>query len=126
MNLSEDTIRDIWIKRYGNNAWAKDCYGAWIYFYDRGRECKPRTNPDGVIEPCGWEIDHIYPESKGGTNNEYNLEFAYGYFNSLKADQLRYKLTGNTIFSIRKRPYKNGYGIYNESKQKFVDWISTH
>lgn len=126
MNLSEENIRNLWIKRYGNNAWIKDCYGAWIYFYDRGRDCKPRMNPDGIVEPCGWEIDHIFPESRGGTSSETNLEFVYGYFNSLKGDLLTYKLTGDTIYSIEKRPYKTGYGIYNKTTRSFVDWISLH
>lgn len=126
MVLSDAQLKTLWIKRYGNNAWAKDCYGCWIYYYDRGRDCKPRRNPDGIIEPCGWEIDHIFPEAKGGSNNEYNLEFVYGGFNAMKADQIQYTLTSPTIFKVKKRPNKLGYGIYNTKTQLFIDWFSTH
>ena len=124
MNLSEEEVKRLWIKRYGNNAWVRDCYGCWIYFFDRGRDCKARKNPDGVIEPCGWEIDHIYPESRGGSDSEYNIEFVYGRFNEMKSDKLQYCLTGSTIFKVIKRPYKPGYGIYNTQTNRFIDWVS--
>ena len=126
MNISEETLKQLWIKRYGNNAWVKDCYGCWIYYFDHGRDCKARKNPDGVVEPCGWEIDHILPEARGGTDSEFNLEFVYGPFNAMKGDQTQYKLTGPSLFKIVKRPCKQGYGIYNATTGTFIDWISKH
>ena len=126
MSLTDNQLKALWIKRNGNKAWAKDCYGAWIYFYDRGRDCSPRVNPDGVKEPCGWEIDHIYPEAKGGRDDESNLEIVYGGFNGMKSDELNYKLTGDTVFKVMKRYYKGGYGIYDTKRQKFIDWVSNH
>ena len=126
MSLSDEQLKNLWIKRYGNNPWAKDCYGCWIYYFDRGRDCPARKNPDGKLENCGWEIDHILPESRGGTDNVYNLEFVYGPFNALKSDQIQYTLTGQTVFKVLKRPYKPGYGIFNTSTQRFIDWESTH
>lgn len=124
MNLTDNEIKRLWIKRYGDHAWAKDCYGCWIYFFDRGRDSPARKNPDGVVEPCGWEIDHIYPEAKGGTDSEYNLEFVYGKFNEMKSDRLQYFLTGSTLYKVMKRTTKPGYGIYDTKKYCFIDWVS--
>ena len=126
MSIDENLLKRLWVKRYGNTQWAKDCYGYWINFYDHGRDCRKRATPDGRLEDCGWEIDHILPESRGGSDNEYNLEFVYHVCNEKKSDKTVYELANGRIFEVRSRYYKPGYGIYNRFSGKFVDWESNH
>lgn len=124
MGIDENLLKRLWVKRYGNNPWARDCYGYWIYFYDHGRDCRKRTTPDGRLEDCGWEIDHILPESRGGSDYESNLEFVYHVCNEKKSDKTVYELANGKIYEVRSRLYKSGCGIYSRALGKFIDWTS--
>ena len=45
----------------------------------------------GKQEKCGWEIDHIKPIAKGGTDNISNLQPLYWENNKSKADNYPWK-----------------------------------
>lgn len=65
---SQEGIQLVWekgriIDGYNPNLFRKDSCGAWIY-----REAYANT-----YSKFGWEIDHIYPVSKGGNNEQDNL-----------------------------------------------------
>jgi hypothetical protein len=68
MAFTEDTIQKVWEKgievpRYDSKVFRKDQYDAWII---RGMYGFRNTL-------YGWEIDHIKPVSKGGTDDLSNL-----------------------------------------------------
>lgn len=80
---SEDTVRAIWNK--GNNvlgkspdSWKKDKCGQLIEFKQHG-------NRDS---PYGWEIDHITPVSRGGGDEDNNLQPLHWKNNLDKGDKL--------------------------------------
>lgn len=54
----------------------KDACGAWIVWADYGN-----TNSD-----FGWEIDHIHPVAKGGTDHPSNLQALHWKNNRAKGD----------------------------------------
>lgn len=68
MAFDDKTIQAVWekakiIAENNPNVWRQDQCGAWIgraYYGDRGSE-------------YGWEIDHITPVSKGGSDALSNL-----------------------------------------------------
>ena len=55
----------------------KDAQGSWM-IYDEY---------DNTLSGYGWEIDHIYPKSKGGTDDINNLQPLYWENNRAKADK---------------------------------------
>lgn len=55
----------------------KDCCGAWIEYYQYG-------NTDSQF---GWEIDHIWPVSRGGGDELVNLQPLQWENNRAKGDQ---------------------------------------
>lgn len=66
-NFSDEKIEQVWNKAqtvndYDKSKYRKDCCGAWIV-----------RDKYGLEEDYGWEIDHVYPESKGGTDDLINL-----------------------------------------------------
>lgn len=68
MSFSEYMIQQVWQKGrivpgYDPNVWRKDECGAWI-----GRNYHGDRNSQ-----YGWEIDHIRPESQGGSDELSNL-----------------------------------------------------
>ena len=68
MSFSESTIKQVWakgtiVRGYDPGVWRKDRCGAWIginYYGDRNSQ-------------YGWEIDHIIPVSRGGSDAFSNL-----------------------------------------------------
>lgn len=69
MNLQDETtINYVWqkglvVEGYNPDLYRQDYSGAWIArnaYADR----------ESIL---GWEIDHVYPKSKGGTDDEVNL-----------------------------------------------------
>lgn len=79
-NFSQDIINKVWGKAftvdgYDNSLFRQDTCGAWI-----------KKDKYGSEDYLGWEIDHVYPLSKGGNNDIENLRAMNWQNNRSKAD----------------------------------------
>ena len=68
MRFPEDIVWQVWSAAYVTTItdalhWRKDECGAWI----------KRTDYNNEKSEYGWVIDHIVPESQGGTDDIANL-----------------------------------------------------
>ncbi len=63
---------------YNSANYRKDRYGAWIKWGDYGN----------TSSKWGWEVDHIYPVSRGGTDNPDNLQALHWKNNRAKGDSI--------------------------------------
>lgn len=77
------TISNVWLKGkivsgYDPNIYRKDDYGWWM-------ERKEYGNRQSQY---GWEIDHIIPSSKGGSDNITNLRQLNWYNNAKRQDDI--------------------------------------
>lgn len=80
MDISNDMKRRVWekarvIEGYDDTRYRKDACGAWIMW-----------DKYGMNHNFGWEIDHIYPKEKGGTDVLENLRPLQHQNNASKAD----------------------------------------
>ena len=82
-NVSTYMVLHVWEKAssvagYDPDIWRKDFAGAWI-----------RKDSYGLHTKYGWEVDHLQPLSKGGTNDLGNLAPLHWQNNQTKGTEIR-------------------------------------
>lgn len=80
LNTSEEVKLAVWNKGYRINGydpreWRKDTCGYVMKYSEHGKEGK-----------YGWEIDHIFPESLGGSHELSNLQPLFWLNNRKKSN----------------------------------------
>lgn len=126
MKINKENALRLWELIYGSRDLVQDCFGTYMYKYDFGDSATKRVwKNDGKLYNFGWEIDHILPTSKGGTDDNNNLEPMHWQNNQEKSDK--------TIFYIQDKQYEiyrckltvdgyKGYGIIDRSNRTRIDW----
>jgi len=82
-DASEELKQAVWqkgriIPDFDSGIWRWDIYGSVMQYAQHG-------NTDSSL---GWEIDHIYPQSLGGSDNLYNLQPLQWENNRKKGDSV--------------------------------------
>ncbi len=102
-DFTEDEILTVWQNAQkadgiDSNTWRKDSCGAWLH-----------RNQYGQDSTYGWEIDHILPTSKGGTDHTTNLRALHWQNNRSKSDDFpdyTAAITSNGNINIEKKEEK--------------------
>ncbi len=120
MDINEANAKQLWRDRYGNEDNVKDFTGRWMYFDDYGKQEKLRKSQGGEMRDYGWNIHHMLPEAKGGTDDKNNLEIVHWETNAEASDKTSYTIDG-VAYEVRR--HSNGtHGIYRKSDGKRVDY----
>lgn len=108
MELNRETAMRLWSKTFGKETSVFDFSGRKIVkgaYNDRNSE-------------FAWNVDHIYPQSKGGATNDSNLIVCHILTNDEKADKFPCFTANKQKFEIIK--VQNHYEIKNLSNVKNV------
>lgn len=79
-NIDDKLKKKVWekgkvVNQDSKDTWRKDDAGAWINFDLYGKQVE-----------YGWQVDHIYPKSKGGGLDLVNLQPLHWENNNSKDD----------------------------------------
>ncbi|MBQ7307979.1 MAG: hypothetical protein IJW82_05570 [Clostridia bacterium] len=103
MELNRETAMRLWNKTFGKEVSTHDFTGRKIVkgaYNDRNSE-------------FGWNVDHIYPQSKGGATNDSNLVVCHVLTNDEKSNKFPCFIANKKKFEILK--VQNHYEIRNLS-----------
>lgn len=106
MELNKETAMRLWNRTYGKETSCSDYAGRKIVkgaYNDRNSE-------------FAWNVDHIYPQSKGGKTNDSNLIICHILTNDEKADKFPCFTANKQKFEILK--VQNHYEIKSLSNHK--------
>ena len=105
MDLNRETAMRLWNKSFGKETKVKDFAGRTI-----AKGAYNDRNSD-----CGWNVDHILPQSRGGTTADYNLVCCHILTNDEKADKFACINANGVSFEIMK--VQNHYEIRQKSNE---------
>ena len=77
MEIKKDTAMKLWEEKFGKEIEAHDYQGREILKAAYGQEGSK----------YGWNVDHIEPKSRGGTDRKDNLDIVHIKTNQEKADK---------------------------------------
>lgn len=98
---------NLWNETYGTAESATDYTGRKIYRVAYGDD----------NSKYGWDIDHIRPRSKGGSNKKCNLEICHVTTNDEKGDSFPHWVANGKRFKA-KRTSRKSNGCYNIEEDK--------
>ena len=136
MEITREIAFKLWSDIYGNNLWAQDCFGTWMYRDDYGDYNKTRNNRPGGTGNAyhyGWDVDHIKPKKEFEDEKQAtffnNLEPLHRSNNLAKGDGMNFVINGINYqvvkCSICGHNQRRGYGIKNMKTGERVDWKYT-
>jgi hypothetical protein len=105
MDLNRETAMRLWNKSFGKETKVKDFAGRTI-----AKGAYNDRNSD-----CGWNVDHILPQSRGGTTADHNLICCHILTNDEKADKFPCFNANGVSFEIIK--VQNHYEIRQKSNE---------
>ena len=105
MDLNRETAMRLWNKSFGKETKVKDFAGRII-----AKGAYNDRNSD-----CGWNVDHILPQSRGGTTADHNLICCHIHTNDEKADKFPCFKANGVSFEIIK--VQNHYEIRHKTNE---------
>lgn len=113
MKINKINAYKFWCECYGNELWAEDFGGGIMYRDAYGDPNAYFVNDRGQKNYCGWNLHHILPINRGGSNAKENLECTNIITNEIAGDKTTFVID-DIKYQVKK--VKGSYDAY---------WIDT-
>lgn len=87
--------KKLWRDRFGNKNKVRDFAGRWMVFDDH--ESNPNANYSTM-----WNIDHLLPKDRGGTDKITNLEIVNVQTNEEKANRTSFVSENGRTYQVQR------------------------
>ena len=109
MRITKENAMILWFQHYGHADYAEDFDGGLMYRDAYGkRDFCIREKGEKIY--CGWNIHHILPVDRGGTNAESNLICTNIITNDTAGDRITYWIDG-ALYQVKRIPGTGQYEI---------------
>ena len=105
MVINKMAADKIWIAYFGESSSSYDAFGTLIY-----------RNRHGHTGDGGWDVDHIFPQSKNGTTTFDNLQPLYFENNRIKSDNTKGIVNGIAFGILKENGIYRMYIVRNNIK----------
>lgn len=100
MRITRENALRLWFRYYGDFEYAEDFDGGLMYRDAYGRrDFFIWENGEKIY--CGWNIHHILPIGRGGTNTESNLICTNIITNDAAGDRITYWIDKN-LYQVKR------------------------
>ena len=107
MKITKENAQKLWRERYGSAYFVKDYHGNLMCYDDYGDSNRMRYL-NGRYVSSGWNIHHILPVSKGGSNAKGNLACTNITTNQKASNKITYWMD-NKKYQVKKTG--SGYNV---------------
>lgn len=100
MTITRDVAMQLWMRYYGYSAYAEDFDGGLMY-RDAYGDPNYYIVRNGERIYCGWNVHHVLPLARGGTDSCDNLICTNIITNEMAADKITYWID-DTLYQVKR------------------------
>lgn len=110
-DISKEKALELWKLHFGDKSSAVDFAGRTIL----------KSSYGDLNSSLRWEVDHSYPQSKGGSDNNENLMPCHWESNNDKDDDLEFTTNSNS-FMVSESSELEGHWVYWQWNPQEKNW----
>lgn len=101
MKINKETALRLWMEHYGFASYARDFHGNLMCRDAYGETHRFYLGPRGERLDYSWNIHHILPVARGGSDEKHNLICTHTATNEAAGDKITYRID-DSLYQVRR------------------------